>query len=58
MFSLGADPYAAIPIRQLKSFLNSGQRLDKPQYADINMYAAFLVCLKRIMDYLCLHTVS
>jgi hypothetical protein len=41
MFSLGAEPYAAIPIKQLKSFLNSGQRLDKPQYADANMYAAF-----------------
>jgi hypothetical protein len=43
MFTLGAEPYAAIPIKQLKSFLNSGQRLDKPTYADINMYAAFFL---------------
>jgi len=43
MFSLGAEPYAAIPIKQLKSFLNSGQRLDKPSYADAKMYATFFL---------------
>ncbi len=43
MFTLGAEPYAAIPIRQLKAFLNSGKRLDKPQYADAKMYATFFL---------------
>jgi len=43
MFSLGAEPYAAIPIKQLKSFLNSDQRLDKPLHADAKTYVDVLV---------------
>jgi hypothetical protein len=37
MYSLGDEPYGSVPIKQLKSFLNSGQRIDKPNYVDDKM---------------------
>jgi hypothetical protein len=43
MYSLGAEPYPSIPIKQLKSFLNSDQRMDKPAYADDNMLVCHLI---------------
>ena len=38
MFSLGDEPYSTMDITQLKTFLNDGQRLNKPEYADDIMY--------------------
>jgi hypothetical protein len=38
MYSLGNDPYENVPLKQLKSFLNSGQRMDQPTYANTEMF--------------------
>jgi hypothetical protein len=39
MYSFAAVPYADVPVKQLKQFLNNGQRLHRPTYADKNMYS-------------------
>ncbi|XP_060800546.1 vascular endothelial growth factor receptor 1 isoform X2 [Amyelois transitella] len=45
LFSLAKTPYPSIPSPQdLLPFLNSGRRLEKPQYADDRLYSVMLQC--------------
>lgn len=38
MYTFGREPYESVPLKQLKTFLNSGHRMNKPTYADDNMF--------------------
>ena len=38
MYSLGGIPYPSMAEKQLKTFLNTGQRMDKPKLANEQLY--------------------
>ena len=50
MFSFGREPYETIPVKQIKKFLITGQRMDKPTYADAKMYVCFALIDNHIFE--------
>lgn len=47
IFTLGGSPYPALPMKNLMSFLEEGNRMERPEHCPNEMYNIMLNCWNR-----------